>query len=99
GSQCRPKPCSSRRARRPRSSPSRPIGAEMTIWKIPDARKELSRYYTGVETHLTAVPGESPLDETAIQLRRIIEALSLTSPDLAHIPSTNERLRAIADEL
>lgn len=71
----------------------------MTIWKIPDARKELSRYYTGVETHLTAVPGESPLDETAIQLRRIIEALSLTRPDLAHIPSTNERLRAIADEL
>ncbi|MEE2057229.1 PaaI family thioesterase [Rhodococcus artemisiae] len=71
----------------------------MVTWNIPDSRKELSRYYTGAETYLTAVPGESPLDDTANQLRRIVEALSLTTPDAAHIPLTTERLRDIADEL
>lgn len=71
----------------------------MVTWKIPDSRKELSRYYTGAETYLTAVPGESPLDDTARQLRRIVEALALTRPDAAHIPLTTEQLRDLADEL
>lgn len=71
----------------------------MVTWNIPDSRKELSRYYTGAEKYLTAVPGESPLDDTASQLRRIVEALSLTTPNAAHIPLTTERLRDIADEL
>jgi len=71
----------------------------VVTWKIPDSRKELSRYYTGEELYLTAVPGESLLDDTASQLRRIVEALSLTTPDAAHIPLTTEQLRDIADEL
>jgi len=68
-------------------------------WKIPETRKDLSRFYTGEEECLTALPGESRLDDTAGQLRRIVEALSLTNPDADHLPSLTEQLRGIADEL
>lgn len=71
----------------------------MVTWKIPESRKELSHYYTGAERYLTAVPGESPLDDTASQLRRIVEALSLTKPDAPHVPLLTEQLRDIAEGL
>lgn len=71
----------------------------MVAWRLPDARKELSRYYTGTEKYLTSVPGESPVDDTAAQLRRIVEALSLTKPEAEHLSSVTERLRDLADAL
>ncbi|MEE2031294.1 PaaI family thioesterase [Rhodococcus chondri] len=59
----------------------------------------MSRYYTGTEKCLTSVPGESPIDDSAAQLRRIVEALSLTKPEAVHLSAVTERLRDLADEL
>ncbi|RYF56741.1 MAG: PaaI family thioesterase [Comamonadaceae bacterium] len=71
----------------------------MSIWSFPHPRKELSRYYTGTETYLTAAPGEQPIDDTAAQMRRVLEALSRTAPSADHLPSVTDGLRRIADEL
>jgi acyl-coenzyme A thioesterase PaaI-like protein len=68
-------------------------------WRIPALRKHLSRNYTGTETYLTAVTGECRLDDTAREVRRIVEALALTSPDARHLDSVTERLACLANDL
>jgi len=71
----------------------------VTKWRIPHPRKGLSRYFTGDEQYLTAVPDGRPIDDTAVQLRRIVDALSRTDPSADQLPSAATRLRLIADEL
>jgi len=68
-------------------------------WRIPHPRKGLSRYLSGDEKYLTAAPGERPIDDTAAQLRRIVDTLSRTDPSGSQLPSATDRLRLIADEL
>jgi hypothetical protein len=61
-------------------------------WKLPAQRRKMSRRYTGTESVLSALPGESRPDDTARQVRRIIEALALTAPTAPHLESVAERL-------
>jgi hypothetical protein len=68
-------------------------------WRIPALRKDLSRYYTGTETFLTALTGEYRLDKSAREVRRIIEAMSLTAPNARHLESVTDRLAVLAEEL
>lgn len=71
----------------------------MTMWEIPSRRRELSRYFTGTETQLTAETGEAPIDDTAAAVRRIVDALARTAPRGEHLPGVTTELSRIADLL